>query len=444
MEQIFYLIYYIAWTLIIPVLYLMAMTFVPKWKPGLKGRLGIIDPNQFITAQTNPLARPIWFHAISVGELNALIPLLSAFMGRPLLLSTGTATAHKMAKEKLEKEIETNAIKLIYMPWDHPYIIAKTLNQIMPSAIILMESEIWPALIIEAYKRKIKVMVINAKLSDSSLRFYKQASWLVAGIFKRLTLVLAQSAQHSRKYIEMKVAKDKVFMTGNIKFAALPDINQDQAREFRSKLGYKDTDIIWVCGSTHPEEESLLVSIFQELQDEIKDLRLVIAPRHPERFNTVESFINSAAKLEPIRYNLIKKLPKETRPRIGSTNDVLLLDTIGDLMDIYSIADIAFVGGTINASVGGHNVLEPACYAVPILIGPHYYKNTEMVDMLEAADALEVTETKEDLRLALRDIAKDANKRVLMGANAKTVVDQNRKILVDVANKIKRELGETI
>ena len=135
-------------------------------------------------------------------------------------------------------------------------------------------------------------------------------------------------------------------MTGNIKFAALPDINQDQAREFRTKLGYQDTDIIWVCGSTHPEEESLLVSIFQELQNELKDLRLVIAPRHPERFNTVESFINSAAKLEPIRYSLIKKLPKETRPRLGSTNDVLLLDTIGDLMDIYSIADVAFVGGT--------------------------------------------------------------------------------------------------
>jgi len=330
------------------------------------------------------------------------------------------------------------------MPWDHPYIVAKSLDQIMPSAIILMESEIWPALIIEADKRKIKVMVINAKLSDSSLRFYKQASWLISGIFKRLSLVLAQSAQHSRKYIEMKVAKDKVFMTGNIKFAALPDINQDQAREFRTKLGYQDTDIIWVCGSTHPEEESLLVSIFQELQNELKDLRLVIAPRHPERFNTVESFINSAAKLEPIRYSLIKKLPKETRPRLGSTNDVLLLDTIGDLMDIYSIADVAFVGGTINDSVGGHNVLEPACYAVPILVGPHFYKNTEMVEMLEEADALEVAVTKEDLRLALYDIVKDPNKRVLMGANAKTIVDQNRKILVDVADKIKKELGEQL
>lgn len=450
MQYIFYPLYFIVWTLIIPVLSLLAYSFVPKWKPSLKGRLGILDKEQFplrdkFTKLTvNPFSKPIWFHAISVGELNALVPLLKLFAGRPLLLSVGTVTAYKLAQTKLEKELETNLIRLIYMPWDHPYIVAKSLDRINPAAIILMESEIWPALILEATKRKIKVMVVNAKLSDFSLRLYKSCFWFISWAFQNLALVLAQSAKHSRKYIEMKTNKSKVFMTGNIKFAALPEIKIDESKTLRTKLGYKDSDIIWVCGSTHPEEESLLVSIFQEIKPKLPALRLVLAPRHPERFTTVETIINSAARLEPLRYSLVKMLPPETAPRVACSDDVLLIDTIGDLMDIYSIADIAFVGGTINDKVGGHNVLEPACFAVPVIIGPHYYKNTEMVEILEEADALRVAETKEDLRLILTELVSDSDRAVLMGANGKNIVDKNRRILLEIANKIKQELGEQV
>jgi 3-deoxy-D-manno-octulosonic-acid transferase len=386
------------------------------------------------------MARPIWFHAISVGELNALIPLLYAFMGRPLVLSVGTTTAHKLAQDKLKEEIETNLIRLIYMPWDHPYIVSKVLDQIQPSAVILMESEIWPALINEAYKRQIKTIVINAKLSDISLKYYKLATWFIAPIFRKLSLVLAQSAQHCRKYIEMQVDPDHVYMTGNIKFAALPDIKASANHDLRAELGYSKENIVWVCGSTHPEEETLLVAIFQELQTEFPELRLILAPRHPERFNTVETIINSAAHLIPHRFS--RHCEELATKQSSGQNDILLIDTIGDLMKIYSIANIVLVGGTINETIGGHNVLEPACHAAPVVVGPYFHKNTEMVHMLEQADGLLIAETKEDIRLIIKDLASHEHKRIVMGANGKKLVESNRKILTNVATKLKQALGE--
>jgi 3-deoxy-D-manno-octulosonic-acid transferase len=492
MQYFFYFFYSVVWTLAIPILSLLALTIVPKWRHGLKYKLGYLDPEKFIKpskftklANEDQMAKPIWFHAVSVGELNALIPLLKVFIGRPLLLSVSTHTAYKMAENKLKDELENNFIRLIYMPWDHPYIINSALERINPRAIILMESEIWPALIHESYKRKIKVMIVNAKLSDSSYKLYKKLYPLIGWMFQKLSLILVQSPQDSRKYIDMKIDKNRIFMTGNMKFSALPNVKLERSAKLRSLLGYKDSHIVWVCGSTHPEEETLLTAIFQELKAELPQLRLILAPRHPERFGVVEDIINSAARLTPIRLshikesllgyaryredgtvssNLIKLAEKgstieseklsldkvlydvsqmsdmSTPNRTYSADDVLLIDTIGDLMDIYSIADIAFVGGTINETVGGHNVLEPAACRVPVIIGPHYYKNTAMVNMMDEADALIIAETKEDLRLAVLELALNPDKRILMGSEAKNLTDRNKRIVIDVAELLKKEI----
>ncbi len=443
MQYIFYPIYYIFWTLALPALSLLSLTLVPKWRNGLKYRLGYLDPEKFIKpnkltklTHQDQMSKPIWFHAVSVGELNALIPLLRVFIGRPLLLSVTTDTAYKMAENKLTDELTNNFIRLIYLPWDHPHIISSALKRINPRAIILMESEIWPGLIYEASKRKIKVMIANAKLSDNSYKTYKTFYPFIAWMFEKLSLILVQTPQDSRKYINMGVDKSKIYMTGNMKFSALPNVKIEKSAKLRHQLGYTDTNIIWVCGSTHPEEEILLTAIFQELKDEIPQLRLIIAPRHPERFTVVETIINSAAHLTPIRLSHIKQSSANTH----DADNVLLVDTIGDLMDIYSIADIAFVGGTINEKVGGHNVLEPATCRVAIVIGPHYYKNTEVVNMMHESDALIIADTKEDLRVAILDLALNPDKRILMGSEAKNLTERNKRIVIDVANLLKKEI----
>ncbi len=469
MSLIFYPLYYIAWSLAIPILALLSTTAIPKWRRGLRYKLGYLDPEKFIKPSnfnklTNDFAKPIWFHAVSVGELNALLPLLRVFAGSPMVLSVTTDTAYTMAESKLKNEITNNLIKLIYMPWDHPHIISSVLERINPRAIILMESEIWPALIFEASQRKIKIIIANAKLSDASYKTYKLFSPFISWVFRNISLILVQTPQDSRKYIDMKVDKNKIYMTGNMKFSALPNVKLDKVAKLRSALGYTEKNIIWVCGSTHSEEEILLTAIFQELKEELPELRLILAPRHPERFEVVESIINSAAQLNLIKLSRIKDNIRKSRQNTSklssdeilhhmtitdddgtdknllNTNDVLLIDTIGDLMNIYSIADIAFVGGTINNSVGGHNVLEPAACRVPVVIGPNYYKNTQMVEMMEEAGALIVADAKEDLRVAVLDLAMNHDKRVLMGAEAKNLTDRNKRIVVDVAELIKKEI----
>lgn len=390
-------------------------------------RLGNLDKNIFPT-ESDSLEKPVWFHAVSVGELNALIPIFKNFQGMRLVLSVTTQTAFELAQTKLKNEIEHNQIRLFYMPWDHPWIVNKVLARIRPRAIILMESEIWPALIYEAKKRSVKLLIINAKISDSSFEMYKSFYFIFRPIFSMFDLILAQSPAYSRHYIELGVPKNKVFMEGNMKFSVLPSLKYDKD-EFKESLGYKSEDLIWVCASTHEEEEAILISIFQELKDQFQNLKLIIAPRHPERFSIVENLINSAAKLIPVRLS--------ANQRIESQDDVLLVDTIGDLYDIFCISNIAFVGGTLNEKVGGHNVLEPASCNIPVFIGPFYHKNRAVVDMLEEAQGLYIAETKEEIKIFLKDLLSHPDKRVLMGANAKKLVDLNKKIVFNVANKIK-------
>ncbi len=439
------MIYLLAWTLVLPVLMSLSLTIVPKWKPGLQERLGNLDKEDFpqYKGKLTTFARPVWFHAVSVGELNALLPLLKLFYGIPLVLSTTTTAAHKLARQKLHKEIDSKQIKLIYMPWDHPWIIKSVLKRIQPLAIILMEGEIWPALINQAHQQKIFVAIINAKVSDSSFRLYKVIVNVFKPILQKINLILAQSPQHSRKYIELGVNKSQIFMTGNMKFSIKIEHNPQKAKHMRALLGYHKEDCVLVAASTHEEEEAIIISVFQELQNSYPNLKLILAPRHPERFVVVEDLIKAAARLNPLKLSVFKaNLLKHNVDELflKSNNDVLLVDSIGDLLDIFSFADIAFVGGTLNATVGGHNVLEPAACNLPVLVGPYYHKNVEMFQALEQASGLIIVESKEELRESLVHLVTDADARILMGANGYTLIVENQKIINTIEEKLKTAL----
>lgn len=411
-----------------PILVFLSLFVVKKWRNGLKMKLGLLDEQVF-------KPHPVWFHAVSVGELNALIPLLSYFNGMNIVLSTSTKTAQEMAKKKLKDEIESGSITLIYMPWDHPLIVSSVINKINPSLLVLMETEIWPALIDKADQKNIPVAIVNARLADKSFKAYHSFRFFFKWIFSKISLVLAQSPSDSRKFIALGLDKAKVYMTGNIKFAVFPALTKEKSLELRQQLGYSSDDLIFICASTHEEEEAGLINIFQELYEEHQNLRLILAPRHPERFKVVEDLILSAAKLELIRLS-----EKSFKPM--TKEDVLLIDTIGDLTSLLSIADIAFVGGTIVDHVGGHNVLEPAVYGAAVVIGDNYYKNTETVEMMQGANAISVCESLYDLRLELEELITNLDRRIIMGTNAQALVNQNKKIILDTARKLKELLYE--
>lgn len=444
------LFYLIAWTFLLPVLYLLGSTVIKKWQHGLKMKLGQIPKEVY------SFRKPLWFHAVSVGEFNALYPLLKMFLGTQMILSVSTQTAYELAHKKFQEEITNNLIKVFYMPWDHPLIIETTVQKIKPLAILLMESEIWPGLIIAAKKNKAKVIILNAKISDKSYSIYFLLGFIFEAIFKCLDLVLAQSPGDSRKYLNLKVPSQKLFMMGNIKFSALPNISYERRDRLKEVLGFAVNDLILVCGSTHEEEEAVLIAIFQELKERFKNLKLILAPRHPARFSVVTDLINSAAKLSPVKLSelkkhlqnkfstktqnfdeIIKASENAQSRRIIDNNEVLLADTIGDLFDIYTIANFAFVGGTLNPKIGGHNVLEPAVCNIPVLSGPYYTKNTDMYNALEEADGLLVCESKEDIRINIQSLIENEEKRILIGANAKNFTEKNRMILYETTKKLK-------
>lgn len=426
MLLIFFIFYFIGWTLVLPVLILLSLFFIKKWKSSLKQKLTIFEKDFFYIYKNS---KPIWFHAVSVGELNALLPVLDLFSGYSCAVSVTTQTAYDLAHLKLKDKIENNQIKIFYMPFDHPFLIKRIFAFLKPQALVLLESEIWPALFAEAKNQKVKLAVINAKLSDASFKNYDSLSLFFRQIFNMVDIYLVQNSDYSRKILKMGVNKDKVFVLGNIKFSSLPKLNDFSTSQFRKSFGYQEEDLLFLIASTHEEEEALLVSVFQELQERNPNIRLLIAPRHPERFSTVFNIVNSAAKLLPCYYT--------EEPEIKNSNDVLIINTIGELLKFYAISDIAFMGGTLNENVGGHNALEPAFFAKPILSGPFYHKNKELFQLLIDAEALIVVESKTEIRLELEDLIASAQKRKIMGICGQKLTEANSKIVYNVANKLK-------
>lgn len=459
----YYLIYFFVWTLILPFLVLAALTFVAKWRDAVRQKLGFL-PGNLKNIYKNK--KRIWFHTVSVGEFNAALPVIQSFSGETLVVSTGTKTAQEMAAKKLAREIEVGKVILIYMPWDHPLIMFFSFMQIKPSHLITLETEIWPALLFTAKLFKTPVAVINARLNDSSFAWYKAFSFFFRDVFSSFSLVLSQSATDNRKFIEMGLSRDNTIMLGNIKFALTPAIAPERIPALRESFGYQEDSMVLLAASTHEEEEAVILSIYAELKELFPQLRLIIAPRHPERFDIVEDYINSAANLIPLRFSKIKAeydkyqekiriekasyekrglslefKAKPLKPFIENCNDVLLVDTIGDLAKIMAAADIAFVGGTIPDNVGGHNVLEPAVYGIPVLIGVNYFKNVETVEMMEAEGALEVGQTKQELKFALKSLLESDDKRVLMGARALNTMKKNQQILKSCIEKLNDFIG---
>jgi 3-deoxy-D-manno-octulosonic-acid transferase len=430
MLLIFYIFYFIGWTLALPVLILLSLFFVKKWKSALKQRLTIFDQDFFFNYQNS---KPVWFHAVSVGELNALIPVLDHFKGFSTIISVTTQTAYKLAQQKLEEQINNNQIKVFYMPYDHPILIKRIFKLINPQALVLLESEIWPALFAEAKNNDVKLAVINAKLSDSSFKAYDALSIFFRPILNMVEVFLVQTADYSRKLLQLGVDKSKVFVLGNIKFSSLPKLDNFNASEFRKNLGYKSDEILILCASTHEEEEATLISAFQEIKEKNDKVRLLIAPRHPERFDAVKDIVNSAAKLIPNYFT--------DEDLIETKDDVLIINTIGDLLKFFAICDIAVMGGTINEKIGGHNVLEPAFFSKPVISGPHFHKNIQLYEMMRDAEALIIAESKADIKKEIETLVSSPDKRKIMGICGEKLTQANSKIIYNVASKLKEYIS---
>ena len=410
------IIYNIAF-IIFGIFYLPYLVVTRRYRYGMRDRLGFLPEKvKAICAKQ----KVIWVHAVSVGEMKAvgiLAPLLrKAFPSRALLFSTVTHTGNKVART-----IATGNEGVFYLPFDISFIVNKVVKVIRPEIFISMETEFWPNLIHSLYKSGAKIILVNGRISNRSYPRYKRAGFFISAILKKFSLILTQSDQDAVKVITLGAPKEKVFVTGNLKFD-IPILNLDIKRtELRKKIGISESEILIIAGSTHKGEEEAVIDCFVRLKKEYNNLRLLIAPRHIERAEEIEKLISKKGFFS-LR---ISALPANHEPRATSDGQgIFLLDTIGELRSMYSASDIVFVGGSI-VKKGGQNPIEPASLAKPIIFGKFTFNFQDIIKIfLESEAGIEV-ENREELYSAMRFLLDNPRERKRLGVNAKDTISRN-------------------
>lgn len=324
-----------------------------------------------------PQVRTLWLHAVSVGEVNAAVPLVNALRrGRPdirLLITTITPTGSERVFAAWGAGVEH-----VYLPYDLPGAIGRFLEHHRPCAALIMETELWPNLLFGCRDRGIPSYILNARLSERSLRGYRVLAPLVARALRTVRTVAAQSRADGERFVRLGARPEQVVETGNLKFdVSVPEALEAFAAECRQHCG---TRPVWIAASTHEDEEAAVIAIHRRLRARFPDLLLLWAPRHPERFRLVADHARAAGWQVSTR-------SRARWPQPG--DEAFVIDTLGELMSFYACADVAFVGGSLQA-IGGHNLLEPAATGTPIVTGPHLHNFAEIAERLSAAGALRI------------------------------------------------------
>lgn len=320
-----------------------------------------------------------WLHAVSVGEVNLLGTLLRELdrvaPGLECVISTTTITGYEVARKKYPDRV------VFYCPLDFSWAVRAAMRRIRPSLLVLAELELWPNLIGAAREQGARVAVINGRLSDKSFRGYRRARPLVAWLLRQIDLIAVQDRQYAERFLALSALAERVKLTGSMKFdGARFDRENPATRELARLAGIEPDDLVFLAGSTGEPEEALALATYRELAPRFPKLRLIVVPRHPERFPEVDALLASSGVAYARRSQLGPNSP---------ASRVLLVDTVGELGAWWGTADIAFVGGSLNGR-GGQNMLEPSAFAAAVCFGPNTRNFRDIVAILQAADAIEV------------------------------------------------------
>jgi len=386
--------------------WLWKMATAEKYR-DLPKRFGRLPPSLL----QNTAARPaLWIHAVSVGEVLAITRLVqeldTALPGYRVLVSTTTRTGQALARQRF------SADRVFYCPLDLPWAVASVMNALQPRMLILAETEFWPNLLDACFRRGIPVAVVNARISDRSWPRYRRLRSLWTPFLSRLSAVMAQSDLEDQRLRDLGCTN--VSVAGNLKF----DVRAAQESEATRILCESASGLRFlVAGSTLEGEEAALLAAWPALLEANPQLSMVLAPRHPDRFEAVASLLDAASISWVRRSDWTARTPRQIRP-----GQVVLLDTIGELASVYSLASVAFVGGSL-VPAGGHNPLEPAQFGVPIVIGPHYANFRAITEDLLAHDALRIAAA-DQLAATLLDLLSHSSQAEAMGARARQVFEQ--------------------
>lgn len=374
------------------------------WGAKLTGKVEIAAPRSF----------RIWLHAVSVGEVNLLAGFVRALEARhpelDMVISSSTSTGLQLARERF------GAGRVFPFPYDFSWGIRETFRRIQPQMILLAELEVWPNMIAVARQAGVPVGVINGRMSEASFRGYRRVRWLLRGTFARLAWVAVQDNTYRDRFHAMGVPLDRIHVTGSLKFDYAPDSRDGpEVRAVRVTLGTSAENSVWLAGSTQEGEEEVVLKIYRKLSPRFPHLRLMLVPRHAERFEEVARLVESNL-LRVVRYSQL------CSPRSDWAEDeVVLGDQMGQLRVWWGIAEIAFVGGSLGDR-GGQNMLEPAGYGAAVCFGPNTRNFRQIVERLLAVDGARMVRDAEELEAFIAQMLDQPAVAISMGERARNLV----------------------
>jgi 3-deoxy-D-manno-octulosonic-acid transferase len=395
--------------------WLLEMARYGKYRTGLGERLGFVPERLF-----DRVARDtIWIHAVSVGEVLAVSRMVEELKARlpgwRIVISTTTDSGQKLARQRFG---DSDAF---YFPLDFAFAVRAYLQALRPKLLVLAESEFWPNLLHETRKSGAAVAVVNARVSDRSLpRYVRFRGWL-RPVMQDVVIFLAQTEEDARRLVEIGAPAQRVHVGGNLKFEVKPPVKTPFVGAFAAALRRDEIGPVVVAGSTLNGEEALMLVCFESIAKQYRNALLVLAPRHPERFDYVAKMLTWWEKQE------CPNMPWRRRSEWSDgqlpAGGVFLLDSIGELASLYEFADLAFVGGSL-VPKGGHNVLEAAQFGAAILVGPYTENFRDIIAVFQKADALRVVTpvTPQSLNATVMELLGDDAQREQLGQRAREVI----------------------
>jgi len=378
-----------------------------KYRQSLLSRFGIRFPI------LKPLSHPsIWIHAVSVGETKAVASLARKlkhrFPDNPLIISSVTETGHVEAKRSLPF-----ADYHVYLPFDFRFVVSRMIKKASPRLVVLCESDFWFNFLHCSKNKGAALALVNGKMSEKSMRRFHFVPFFSKRLFNLLDVLCVQNNLYRARFIEAKADLGRIVITGNLKLdEEYPQLSHKEVIEWRQKLGIQPNQIVLTVGSTHASEEQLVLQVLKEFWKHTPEFRVILVPRHPERFKDVGNLLEKE-RLNWINFSDIKR-------RTGK-EQVILMDAMGLLRMCYQLSDLAIVGGSFTDRVGGHNILEPCWYGKPVIFGPHMHTQLELVDLVTQYEA-GVQVNKDQLRLILDGWIKHPEEREKIGSNGLRLV----------------------
>ena len=409
---------------------LCALLLKKRSRSGLLQRIGWVVPDGWGSQD-----KVLWIHAVSLGEVSAIVPFVTTLHHRypavKIIVSTITETGREAVRQRLAG-IATHC----FLPLDYPWIVNRFITSLNPIGFVVVETELWPNLLRALSRRGIPSVIINGRLSSRSFFRYRRIRPFMRQILSTVSLGLLQSDRDERRFIELGASPDRMHRTGNMKFDLT--MNGDCASQpsiRRSTFGVSEDERLIVAGSTHPTEEEILLESYRSLIQSFPNVVLLLAPRHIERSDVLTQTIRSFG-FPVVRRS---RLPEEVRQEpVGPR--IILLDTRGELAQVYGLAFMAFVGGTL-VPVGGHNLLEPPVWGKPVCFGPYTDHCQEIADLLiESGGGIRVRNGQELTETFIKGM-QDQDWVSHRGLNARKVIDDNQGVVERNLNLVEQVVG---